>query len=324
MIRIPCIPAAVPAIAALVAAPATAGPVICHVTGVNDITFGSLDAFGNGTSVNGRIDYECSNDSGVERSVLLCVALDGGVGASAQTAPRTLAPDASGSPQLAYNLYWPDGITVIDNTDTLRELITVAGKARVRGSLSLRARLTLPQEGLVAAPGGTLYQRSFTGNSALLSWADHPANAGDPSVCSETPVPFSFTVSARLLPACRISATTLDFGTVFSTHSGPIDATNHLSVRCTRGTPHQIALDHGQHAIASTRHLSGPNNHLLPYTLHQNAARTLAWGTQAIDTLHRPTGIGSDETLTVYGRIPSVANAVPGDYADTVTVTVSY
>ena len=304
---------------------AVAGPVSCHVTGVSGIDFGSLDAFGSGASVNGRIDYECYNDSGAERRVLLCAAIDGGVGAPTRIAPRTLAPPG-GSPLLDYDLYWPDGVTVLGSTpaDSLRGFVTIAGKTSLRGSLTMRARLVLPQAGLVAEPGGTLYQRSFAGNSALLSWADHAASAGDPATCSEVPVPFSFTVSARLMPACQISATTLDFGTVFSSQADPIDATSRLTVRCTRGTPHRIALDHGQHAAAGNRHMTGPGGHLLPYTLHQNPARSLAWGNQASDTLQRPTGTGSDETLTVYGRVPTVANAVPGDYVDTVTVTVSY
>ena len=36
------------------------------------------------------------------------------------------------------------------------------------------------------------------------------------------------------------------------------------------------------------------------------------------------TGTGSTQTLTIYGRLPSLANVVPGSYTDTVTVTVSY
>ena len=90
---------------------AVAGPVSCHVTGVSGIDFGNLDAFGSGASVNGRIDYECYNDSGAERRVLLCAAIDGGVGAPTRIAPRTLAPPG-GSPLLDYDLYWPDGVTV--------------------------------------------------------------------------------------------------------------------------------------------------------------------------------------------------------------------
>ena len=32
------------------------------------------------------------------------------------------------------------------------------------------------------------------------------------------------------------------------------------------------------------------------------------------------TGTGSSQTLSIYGRLPSLANAVPGSYTDTVTV----
>ena len=48
------------------------------------------------------------------------------------------------------------------------------------------------------------------------------------------------------------------------------------------------------------------------------------WGnTVSTDTV-AGTGNGSGQSYTVYGRIPAQTTPAPGNYADTITVTVTY
>jgi spore coat protein U-like protein len=68
---------------------------------------------------------------------------------------------------------------------------------------------------------------------------------------------------------------------------------------------------------------------LLSYQLFKDAGRTANWGqTLAADRLAGTgAGLGTVQTLTVYGRIPdSGANllAAAGSFADTVLVTITY
>jgi len=55
-----------------------------------------------------------------------------------------------------------------------------------------------------------------------------------------------------------------------------------------------------------------------------DAARTQRWGsTTGVDTLPG-TGTGAAQSATVYGRVPAGQVVPAGNYADVITVTVTY
>lgn len=139
----------------------------------------------------------------------------------------------------------------------------------------------------------------------------------------------SLEVGATIVVACNVSGNTLNFGSAIDPlqTSGAIDASTSLSVTCTRTTPYSVALSAGTNA-------GGPNNfgaramksgsHTLAYQLYLDAARSQIWGNGTNSSVYTGTGTGNTQQLTLYGRLPSVAQAVPGDYTDTVTVTITY
>jgi spore coat protein U-like protein len=58
--------------------------------------------------------------------------------------------------------------------------------------------------------------------------------------------------------------------------------------------------------------------------LYSDALRTLNWGNTSASWVSG-TGTGAAQTLTVYGLIPLQTTPAPAtDYADTVTITVTY
>ena len=137
-------------------------------------------------------------------------------------------------------------------------------------------------------------------------------------------------VTATVTSACTVSGTTLNFGSSIDplATATPLDATSTLSVQCTNTTPYTVALSAGANAggasnFASRTMKSGSNT--LGYQLYLDSGRASVWGdgTSSSSTLGG-TGTGSAQTLTIYGRLSSLANVVPGSYTDTVTVTVSY
>jgi spore coat protein U-like protein len=145
----------------------------------------------------------------------------------------------------------------------------------------------------------------------------------------------TFQVTASVLARCLVSASPLAFGN-YDPGVAAIDQTTTVSVRCTRGTAFNVGMNAGLAPTASvtTRRMrsAGTPANELEYSLFSNAARTTNWGnTVGTDTV---TGTGNGIALanavamTVYGRIPdSTANqnaAVAADYADTITVTVTY
>jgi len=139
----------------------------------------------------------------------------------------------------------------------------------------------------------------------------------------------TFQVQATVVSACTVVGSTLNFGSTIDPLAAatPLDATSTLSVQCTNTTPYTVALNAGANAGGAsnftTRTMkSGANS--LGYQLYLDAGRSSVWGDGTASSTHAGTGTGGSQSLTIYGRLPSLANVVPGSYTDTVTVTISY
>ena len=137
----------------------------------------------------------------------------------------------------------------------------------------------------------------------------------------------TFQVTATVEAACTISGTTLDFGT-FSTFSGDIDGTSTLTATCTNGSPYTIGLNEGitPSATVTTRQMLHTDaSTTLNYTLSNIASGGTNWDDIGGSGLESGTGNGADQTITVYGRIPTGQTAaIVGDYSDTITATIDF
>ena len=135
-------------------------------------------------------------------------------------------------------------------------------------------------------------------------------------------------VSATVTSNCTVSTGSVAFGNVDVTTGAAVDGTGTISVTCTNGTAWSAAADAGAGtgATLSTRKMANGEN-LLDYALYADSARTEIWGDAADASTVKiiGTGVGTAETLTVYGSILAGQVSLPaGAYTDTVTVTVSY
>jgi spore coat protein U-like protein len=145
-----------------------------------------------------------------------------------------------------------------------------------------------------------------------------------------TPVTATFPVTATITSSCTVSGSSLNFGSAIDplSVSTPLDATSTLTVTCSSTTPYTVSLSAGANAggasnFASRTMKSGSDT--LAYQLYLDSGRSTVWGDgTASSSAKNGTGTGSAQSLTVYGRLPSLANVVPGAYTDTVTVTISY
>src|ERR1041384_7084283 len=135
----------------------------------------------------------------------------------------------------------------------------------------------------------------------------------------------TFAVQVAITATCTInSASTLNFGTqgVLATN---VDQTSTVQVTCTNTTPYNIGLDAGTGtgATVAVRKLTS-GGATVNYSLYSDSGRTTVWGnTVSTDTV-AGTGNGSAQSFTVYGRIPAQTTPAPGNYTDTITVTVTY
>lgn len=128
-------------------------------------------------------------------------------------------------------------------------------------------------------------------------------------------------VSLNVSSACSVTAEPLNFGSV-SALDAVVVASSPTTVKCTPGAAYQVYLDYGSNAAATTqRKLKSAAGDLIDYNLFSDAGRTLAWGGATGVT---GTGSGTDQPMTIYGRVPVQAAKPAGDYTDSVTVTVNY
>ena len=133
----------------------------------------------------------------------------------------------------------------------------------------------------------------------------------------------TFQVTARVLATCEVIAQDLDFGDYDPIVAANLDASTTLSLTCTNGTPYELSMSVGGGESTAARYmLDGAEQ--LAYVLYQDAGRTTLWGVNGgVDTLNGA-GTGAPVTIDVYGRIPMQQPAPAGDYADTITVTVTW
>ncbi|SEL83830.1 Spore coat protein U (SCPU) domain-containing protein [Roseateles sp. YR242] len=145
-----------------------------------------------------------------------------------------------------------------------------------------------------------------------------------------TPVTTTFQVTATVISACTVSGSSLNFGNTLDSLSSstPVDATSTVSVSCSNTTPYTVSLNAGANAGGASNYASRTmksGSDTLAYQLYLDSGRSTVWGDgTSSSSAKNGTGSGSTQSLTVYGRLPSLANAVPGSYTDTVTVTISY
>jgi spore coat protein U-like protein len=136
----------------------------------------------------------------------------------------------------------------------------------------------------------------------------------------------NFQVRLTITAQCLAATTTdLDFGSSGFLSSN-VDVQSSIQVSCTNTTPYNVGFDKGVNgASVTTRQMKGgPNDELISYAIYSDSGRSTNWGnTVGTDTV-AGTGSGSGQTINVYGRVPPQTTPRPGNYTDTITVTVTY
>jgi spore coat protein U-like protein len=130
--------------------------------------------------------------------------------------------------------------------------------------------------------------------------------------------------TATVLANCLVSATSVNFGSA-GLIAANVDATGTVTPQCTNSTPYTVALNGGNAGASDpTQRKMSKGAEKITYGLYQNSARSQPWGSTAGTNTVAGTGNGSNQALTVYGRVASQTTPSPGTYTDSVVVTVTY
>ena len=135
---------------------------------------------------------------------------------------------------------------------------------------------------------------------------------------------------------CQLNSTsTVDFVNIndISTTSRDYTAQGAVNTTCNYGTPYSIYLGDGNNRIAGGfRRMANASSQYIPYQLYQNSTYSTVWDTTGgVITVGgaggvSKTGSGTAQSTNVYGKIPqgTTISAIPGNYSDTIVVTVTY
>lgn len=134
-------------------------------------------------------------------------------------------------------------------------------------------------------------------------------------------------VSATVGATCSISATPIDFGL----YSGTLkNANGSITVNCTAGAPYSVGIDEGLNQAGGFRNITNGTDSII-YELYSDSGYASVWGDNGITGGNYPygnavagSGIGSDQTLTVYGELSAGPLVSTGSYTDTVNVIVEF
>lgn len=143
----------------------------------------------------------------------------------------------------------------------------------------------------------------------------------------------SMGVSLRISANCTVTAAALNFGSTTFVDSN-LDVSTNISVRCTSGTFYYVTMGMGANSTGTppVRRMKANTADFVSYNLFTDSSRSVPWlasvttaPTASVPVTGAPSGIGTGavQNIPVFGRV-SAGPIVPGNYADTVAVTVTY
>lgn len=143
----------------------------------------------------------------------------------------------------------------------------------------------------------------------------------------KAPVGRLFLFIALGMPAlaqpCSLNATNMAFGAINPLNSVDYDSTASIDVTCPDPTSYTLSLSTGSGSYDQRQMVSGSET--LHYNLYTDAARNEVWGDgSGVSVTVNGETDSSGNSHTVYGHSPHQPLAVPGNYSDSITVTVTY
>ena len=152
--------------------------------------------------------------------------------------------------------------------------------------------------------------------AALLSAAG-AAQAGSGSNCN-------------LILCVTIDATDLAFGNYAPLSGSVTDSTSTISISARlllsllpTAVSYTLGLSTGAGTVAQRKLTLTTGTNTLNYNLYTDSMRSTVWGASSVSG--STSGITGNASNTVYGRIAaSQTTAVPGSYADTIVVTITF
>ena len=293
-----------------------AAAILCSVS-MSNVVFGNIDVTaGAAVDTTGTMTVTCSGGAPPNRTNLVCISI--GAGQNGDATSRILSGPAS----LRYELYSNASRTVKwGSWQTGYDSAGVSAVVPYNGSANLTVY------GRVLGSQQTLLSGSYSDTLSGQPFITYTYNFGSktcPDAGPDGTNSASFTASATVITSCGVSASNINFGTLGFISSN-FDSNGAVTALCTNGSPYNVGLSAGNGSgatVAARKMTNGANT--VTYSLYTTISRTTVWGNTIGTNTLSGTGTGTNQTLTVYGRVPPQTTPPVGTYSDTVVVTVTF
>jgi len=140
----------------------------------------------------------------------------------------------------------------------------------------------------------------------------------------------SLTVTVSVTSSCAVGNNSLSFGFYDATTGAAVNSKGAINVTCTNNTPYTITLDAGQangnQTTVGAYAMGNGSNGWIAYNLSTTPSIT---GRVVPNVTDIAGGVGQGngalQKIPIYGQIVSGQLAViPGNYTDTVAITINY
>jgi spore coat protein U-like protein len=123
---------------------------------------------------------------------------------------------------------------------------------------------------------------------------------------------------------CTVSTTSLDFGSINPLIAADTKSVATVTVSCSALTSYSMSLSAGSGGSFLQRTMRSGANQLF-YQIYSDAANSTVWGDgSGGSSVVNASAAAPGTTTYAYGRVPHQQTAVPGTYADSIVVTITY
>lgn len=300
-------------------------------------SYGTVDILaGTAVDITGSFTVSCTGGS-ANQSIRLCLEMGAGITSVGPSNERVLR---SASDYMDHEFYFDSSRTQLwgssgavvtayptaSPADTQQDVTLSAGGTGTF-NYTVYARISAGQQ--TKTPG----TYSWTGSSPAVTYRSTSGASSCPTSSSGSAASSGSTFSATVNADCKISTTTMDFGSTASAIAANIDSTATISAQCTNTIPYSVGLSSGVNASGSQNRMRlGATANYVNYNLYTDSARSQAWTTttsttsctSGVNTCSLGTGTGSSQNIIVYGRVPAQTAPAAGTFTDTVVVTFTF
>jgi len=150
------------------------------------------------------------------------------------------------------------------------------------------------------------------------------ALGGAGGALAATSVSNDLTVKLTIDGTCSVAPAILTFNNPGNLASD-VFAEQDVLVNCTSGIGYSVGFGGGSYMVGAQRRMKHANsNNFITYEIFQDQARSIPLAMTGAGLVTGKLGDGTDQPVTVYGRVEAQQAPSIGEYTDTVHVTVTY